>query len=82
MTDEKYLETQQQVVTLAGLIADMDLGGFLARIARAETMGVFLMAPQDYQRAAPTMHRIERLARALLSVQHEARMVRDEVTKG
>ena len=76
MTNAEYEQTQHSIVTLSGLIADMDLAGFINRINRAETMGVFLVAPREYQKATPVMANLKRLAHALMDVQAAACEIR------
>jgi len=64
MTDEEYTMTYQQVVMLAGLIAEMNLPGFLERISLADSIGPIL-DPTLYLRASRNMHQIEEVARSL-----------------
>ena len=78
MTDAEYLQTQAQVLTVSGLVAEMDLAGFLRRIERAETMGVFLMPPLEYSRALPKTDVLKRLAYKLLELQRETLTLREE----
>ena len=49
-SNEEYLQTQMTVYHLAALAADLDLSEFLRRINLAETMGVYGMAPLEYQK--------------------------------
>ena len=78
MTDGEYLEMQGHVTTISALVADMDLAGFINRINRAETMGIFHTAPADYQKALPTLQGLKDLAHALAGVKRVAVRLRDD----
>jgi len=42
MSDEEYLQTQHQLFLLAGLVRQLDVHGFLERIAKAEGLAPIL----------------------------------------
>lgn len=64
MTNEEYLEAQGVLLNYAEHLAQFDWEAFRQRIDQAETVGPFLMAPADYQRASSVTARLTRLARA------------------
>lgn len=42
MTNEEYLQTQQHLVLLAGMVRQLDLGEFLSRIEKADGIAPIL----------------------------------------
>lgn len=64
MTDDEYLAAQQMLTIAAGGLDLHDWAAFIQRINHAETMGVFLMAPLDYQRATERARHISAMASA------------------
>lgn len=78
MTDEEYLTIQHQVGLLSGLIAELDLAGFLDRISLADSIGP-IMDPTLYRKAAGEMHHIQDLAQALFEAQGKIKRVIQEI---
>ncbi len=64
MTNEEYLQTQQKVGLLAGMLVELDLDAFLARIEKAETIGPFT-DPTLYREACEKLALVKGHARAL-----------------
>ena len=72
MSDEQYLETQQQLVMLWSVVKDLDLGEFLSRISLAEAVGP-IVDPTLYKRGMYKMEVIKGLALAFAKTQEVAR---------
>lgn len=68
MNQEEYLQTQQNILTVSGLIASMPLREFIAAGERADTIGPFL-DPTLYREAGANLGDILDLARGLRNVQ-------------
>ena len=72
-SNEEYLQTQMAIYNLASLVSDLDLSEFLRRIRLAETMGIYGMAPMEYQKNIKALQHIRDLAVSLVPFQKEAR---------
>ncbi|MHB8928903.1 MAG: hypothetical protein ACYC9Q_14895 [Bacillota bacterium] len=64
MTDEEYLQTQQQIELLAVLILLLDLDGFLERIRHAEAM-VPMVDPTLWMKGGSALQKVKGLAEGL-----------------
>lgn len=65
MNDAEYQATQGALLSLAGMIAQLNLPAFLARIETAHAAGPIL-DPTMYRDALDNLRSIERIARAAL----------------
>ena len=72
MTNEDYIMTQQHVVLLARIAAQLDIQGFLSRIDLAETVGPIL-DPTLFRDAMNGLGNIKALARAARPLVEEAK---------
>jgi len=70
MNDAEYLQTQMQVLLLAGLLLQLDLPAFLHRIEAAEALGPVL-DPTLYRRAADNLAALRETALILNSARQE-----------
>ena len=61
MTNDEYMQIQHQLTMMAQFISDIDLEGFMARLAKADSMGAAL-SPTLYRAAMPGMEKIKKLA--------------------
>lgn len=67
MTDEEYESTQAVLTSLAAMMAELDLEGFLERIGTADSVGAILN-PMLYIQAEPKLRMVRELANAGLGV--------------
>lgn len=70
MNKELYSQTQIQLTTLAGLVADLPLIDFINADAHAETIGP-IVDPTLYRQAGAKLRNVIRLAEAFREVQKE-----------
>ena len=71
MTDEDYLQAQEHLLLLAGMIQLLDLEGFLDRIERADNVGWF-RDPTLWRDAHDDLYALRDLAMAALSFKKTA----------
>jgi predicted alpha/beta hydrolase family esterase len=74
VSDEEYQIAQNMLILCARSLAEHDWTAFFNRIEHAETMGVFLIAPAEYQRATALTRHIGSMAvvaRRLVNHLHE-----------
>ncbi|MHB8928921.1 MAG: hypothetical protein ACYC9Q_14985 [Bacillota bacterium] len=64
MTDEEYLQTQQQIELLAILTLQLDLDGFLERIRHAEAV-VPIVDPSIWMKGGSALQKVKDLAEGL-----------------
>ncbi len=64
ITKEKYIETQQQLLLLAGIVRDMPLSEFLAAAERADAFGPVL-DPSLWKAGQQNLETIKKMARGL-----------------
>ena len=70
MNDIEYLDIQEKLGLISGIVYRLDLDGFLARIERAETIGC-VVDPTLYQLGSAKLVDIRRLAQACKKLQDE-----------
>jgi hypothetical protein len=68
MNDSEYIETQRQIMLLAGMAAGLDVRGFLERVEQAQSVGPVL-DPTLYRAAADNLECVALLARAVADLQ-------------
>ncbi len=68
LTENQYKETQEALAIVEGIVRGLKLKEFLDSIEEAESLGPIL-DPTLYRAAADKMHRIRRLAIALMVFQ-------------
>ena len=68
MDSEEYEQTQQQLLSVGGLTAGLDLDGFLRTMKTAEVWGP-IQDPTLYRQAIPRMQALKDLAEALRTFQ-------------
>lgn len=68
ISDDQYLMTQQRLLLLAGFVKDLPLKEFLEWIHTAETVAP-LFHPSLYQRGAPKLELVKRLAQGARAFQ-------------
>ncbi len=68
MTDQEYPQTQEQILLMAYIIKNLDLDGFLKRIATAETLGP-IIDPTLYLKAGTGLSEIKQIALAMQQVE-------------
>ena len=71
MNSAEYLQTQQTISLMAGLVADLPLADFIRAAERADTVG-WIIDPTLTRAASPKLNQIIRLARALERFQERA----------
>lgn len=71
ITEEDYIQTQQQIVLLAWMVKDMPLDAFLAAISLADSVGP-LVDPTLYREAHLKMDAVREAAEALRGFQRVA----------
>ncbi len=71
MTNEEYLETLHQLMSLVAAVQDMDLASFLERIEHAESIGVIL-DPTAWIRGNQQLTNIKSVASAAYDFQQRA----------
>jgi hypothetical protein len=78
MNNEQYLQTQSTLTTAAALIADLDLEGFLNRMAAADTVGAFT-DPTLYRKALADggLNKLRNIAGAALRLKNEVIKARE-----
>lgn len=74
MTDEKYLETQEQLKLLAQIVHDMPLEALLARIDKCETVAPIL-DPTLFMQGSGSLEQIKALATGAVLFQRAVRRV-------
>lgn len=64
LTNQEYINAQNQIGLLAGIVREIPLDDFLAMIDRAETIGP-IVDPTLYIKAGKNLAKVKRLASAL-----------------
>ncbi|HHY45735.1 MAG TPA: hypothetical protein GX506_00345 [Firmicutes bacterium] len=72
------MQTQQQLLLVAGIVARMDLDGFLRAVNHAETVGPFLDATL-YMQGSSRLGAIKRIATAAQQLQKVTAEVKEEL---
>lgn len=67
--NDDYITVQSQLLLFAGIVRQLPLRAFLARIDRAEAIGFLFVRPADYQRALPNLDTLKRMAEGLRAFQ-------------
>lgn len=70
MKEEKYIQTQQQLICLAGIIKDMPLSEFLHKINICETISP-LIDPTLYRQGADKLTFIKQIAESAQNFQSD-----------
>jgi len=77
MNDTEYVTAQYQLVKVARLIEEIDIDGFLARIAKTETIAP-IIDPTFYRGAGDALEKIKRLAEAFEGFQKAIKTIREK----
>lgn len=69
MTDAEFAAAQRQIAIAGGLIAQVDLVGYIERIAAAELAKAETLPPAVWEKAAPRLKELRELATSLIQFQ-------------
>lgn len=77
MSNEEYIQTQSNIIILAGIVKGLNLDSFISRINEAESIAP-ITDPTLFKQAGANLSKIKALANALQYLKKEVKRQLDE----